>query len=295
MSGSNILRLAPARSDVRAPAWRTGGGWDTHAHVFGPVARFPFRADRAYTPPEQTVEDYLRMLDAIGVTHGVLVQPSVYGTDNRANLDAVARAPDRLVTVIDLDVLAATDDELRRLTDAGARGLRLWWRPNTDAERVRTIAARIAPLRWHLDVMPVSVAVMVAAAPVLRELPVRIVVEAMGGVVAGEPLDAPGFIALLALLGHGHVWVKLSHAYRIDPGNLGAGGPASYAATVPFAQAIVAAAPDRAVWGSDWPHPMERGPMPDDGDLIDLLPVWGGSIERARQILLDNPRPLYAD
>ena len=103
-----------------------------------------------------------------------------------------------------------------------------------------------------------------------------------------DPVDAPGFVALLRLLREGHVWVKLSHPYKIDPG----GSP--YPGTLPIARALVDTAPERVLWGSDWPHPIVYGAMPNDGDLIDLLPRWAGSLKRARRILVDNPRTLYA-
>ena len=275
--------IAPADPHPRPPGWAVKrGGWDTHAHVFGPVARFPFRDGAAYTAPDETGEDYLRTLDALGVEYGVLVQPSVYGQDNRCLVAALRAHPGRLVGVVDLDVLATCDGDLEDLTRAGVRGLRI--RPaGVPADTLARIVARLREVGWRLDVLVEDTAAVGEIAALLRALKVEVVIEAMGNPKAGQPVSDPGFQALLALLRDGVAWAKLSHAYHID-----LKGP-PYEGTVPFARALVEAAPDRLVWGSDWPHPMRGGVMPNDGALMDLLLRWAVSVELANRILCDNP------
>lgn len=280
--------LPPADPDVRAPAWRPRtGGWDTHAHVFGPAARFTVATDSPYDSPDQGAGEYLHMLDVLGLQHGVLVQPSAYGQDNAAMLAAVATTPDRLLAVIDIDPLATSDTAIAGLITGGAVGLRL--RPGAmPTDHFLKIAARVREIGWHLDLYFESIERVAAAMPYLVRLDVPYIVEAIGEPKAGQPVDSGGFQALVALM-RGGAWAKLSHAYHIDL----AGPP--YAAAAPFARALIAAAPDRLVWGSDWPHPMRDGPMPNDGALLDLLLQWAdGDTAIADHILVDNPPRFYA-
>ena len=226
------------------------------------------------------------MLDAIKLSHGVLVQPSVYGQDNACLLDALSSNPGRLYGVIDLDPLEVSDNALEDMWNLGVRGLRV--RPAAhNRDWLADVAARLNGTSWHLDFLIEDVGDIVDLAPVLRNVAVEIVIEAMGNPKPGHTVAAPGFQSLLGLLRDGKSWAKLSHAYHIDP----VGVP--YSATVPFARAIVQAAPHRVVWGSDWPHPMRENRMPNDGDLIDLLLPWAGSADLANQILSENPLALY--
>lgn len=280
--------LPPADPDVRAPSWPVrAGGWDTHAHIFGPAARFPIAADSPYDSPDQGARDYLHMLDALGLRHGVLVQPSAYAQDNAAMLAAVAAAPERLMAVVDIDVLAASDAAIANLTAAGTVGLRV--RPaEMPTDIFLKIAARVRDIGWHLDLYFESIDRVAAAMPYLARLDTPHIIEAIGEPKAGQPVDGTDFQALVSLVKDG-AWAKLSHAYHIDP----AGPP--YAGAAPFARALIAAAPDRMVWGSDWPHPMRGGVMPNDGLLLDLLRDWaGGDTALADRILVDNPPRFYA-
>ncbi|WP_181779311.1 amidohydrolase family protein [Pseudonocardia pini] len=271
--------LIPAfDADVRAPGWSVGtGGWDTHAHVFGPESDWPYAADRAYTPPDATPADYLRTLDALGLSHGVLVQPSCYGTDNSRLLAALAIHPDRFVGVVDMPL-----EDLRPLP--GVRGLRLRWPALQD--RIHEIVPVLRALGWHADVLVDRTDSLPALFEAITDLPV--VVEAMGSPHAGEAVASRGFGALREWLAAGEGWVKLSHPYAID-----GHGPGPYPHSERFARALVEAAPDRCVWGSDWPHPMKVGPVPNDGTLLDLLPRWVGGAETARAVLATNPLSLY--
>ena len=272
----------------RAPNWPVrSGGWDTHAHVFGPHSCYPLPEARAYTPPEQTATDYVAMLGALGLTHGVLVQPSVYGSDHRCMLDAMARFAGSLFGVVDLDILVTADTEIERMTRLGVLGLRVRWPLAGGEQRLRAIAERLRAIGWHLDLLPDNLKAMAGLAPLLPKLGLPIMIEAMGHPDPDETPDDQGFLALFDLVRTRVVAVKLSHPYHIDPAGL------PYAAAARFARLLVEASPAQCVWGSDWPHPMRENRIPNDGDLIDLLPDWAGSIDVANAVPVDNARRFY--
>ena len=268
---------------LRAPA----GATDCHAHVFGPPARYPFDPARSYTPPEAPLAAYRRMLDALGIERAVVVQPSVYGTDNRATLDAIHDfGPGcRGVAVVAPDIAETT---LIDMHASGVRGIRLniLYRGGIGIEAMARLADRIKALGWHIQLL-LDVRTLPELTSRLMALPVAIVFDHMGHMIVDHGIDHPGFKALLDLLRHDHCWVKLSGNYRIS-----AAGP-PYADAVPFARALVAANPARLVWGSDWPHPAVEGPMPDDGDLLDALLDYAPDPGLRRAILVDNPAVLY--
>jgi 2-pyrone-4,6-dicarboxylate lactonase len=265
---------------------------DCHAHVFGPADRYDYNANRIYTPPDALPRQYRRLLDKLGVARGVLVQPSVYGTDNSAMTDALMLDPERLrgVAVVGDNV---TDDELQALNAAGVRGLR--WNVvdiregNTrlPIKKLRELAERIEIMGWHLELL-----VHVDEYPNLeRDLagfPVDLVFAHMGYMRAERGVDNPGFRSLLSLVENGRAWVKLSAPYRVTTSAL------PYPEAIPFAKALVDAAPDRVLWGTDWPHVMLKGKMPNDGDLTDLLSQWVPNAELRKRILVENPAKLYA-
>jgi predicted TIM-barrel fold metal-dependent hydrolase/DNA-binding FadR family transcriptional regulator len=263
------------------------GAVDCHAHVFGPYAEHPLAEPRSYTPPEASLDAYLAMLDALGIARGVLVQPSVHGTDNRAMLAALRRAPGRLrgVAVIDAD---ATDAELRALHEAGVRGVRanLLFAGGIGLAAAEALAHRIAPLGWHLQLL-LPVGDMPDFADRLAALPVPIVVDHMGHTPPAAVSGNAGFAGLLRLVAEGRAWVKLSGAYRVT-----ADGP-PFGDVGPIARALVAANPGRCLFATDWPHPAIAWPMPNDGDLLDLLADWVPDAATRRRILCDNPAELY--
>ncbi len=267
----------------KAPA----GACDCHSHVFGPQARYPLSPARGYTPPEASLESYRAMLEALGIERAVIVQPSIYGTDNACTREAVEAlgARGRGVAVID----DATDDrELDRLHDAGFRGTRfnLVSKGGVSAELLERTAARIAERGWHIQVFATPKA-LVEMADRLSALPVEVVVDHLGWMKPEAGPTQPGFQALLGLLADGRAYVKLSGAYRVDTG-----GP-PWPGAAPFAKALIAAAPDRLVWGTDWPHPDVTGPMPNDGELFDALLDWTDDPATRRRILSDTPARLY--
>ena len=277
----------PRRPRLEAPP----GACDCHAHVFGPASRHPYSPKRGYTPPDAPFEAYRRMHEVLGIERGVLTQPSVYGTDNRAMLDAVARDPGQLraVAAVDADV---TEDELRRLDEAGVRGIRInlvdpGGMPFASLGEFERFAGRLADLGWHVEFL-VQVHEIPDLAERLRRLPTDAVVGHLGYMRTSEGLDHPAFRRFLEYVAEGRCWVKLSGAYRITTGS-----HAPYPDVAPFARALVAARPDRMLWGTDWPHPICKVPMPNDADLLDLLLDWAPDEAIRRRILVDNPARLY--
>ncbi len=266
----------------RVPA----GAVDTHAHVIGLPPAYPFVATRSYTPPEATAERYLAMLDATGMTYGVLVQVSVHGTDNRLMLETLAahRARLRGIAVIPLGL---PDRELAALKDGGIVGLRLntLYGGGMGLEQLDAYAALAREMGWHLQFLADTRDLMTLA-PRLATLPVPFVVDHWGHFPVSRGLDDPGFQTLLGLVRDGG-WVKLSGAYR----NTVDGPP--YADTIPFARLLAEAAPDRCVWGSDWPHVAHWAPMMNVGDLLDLLADWVPDAAARDRILVDNAHRLY--
>lgn len=277
------------RAHASRPSWRApSDATDCHCHVFGPFDRYPLSPGRSYTPPEASVAQYLDMLGTIGLFRTVIVQPSIYGTENAVTLDAVdAIGLDRAraVAVVDDGFGAA---ELEAMAARGARGVRFnaVSGNGTPVEQLERLAERIAPLGWHVQLYTQASA-MPELEPVLRRLPTPVVVDHMGGVKAAESgVEHPGFRSLLRLL-EGGAWVKLS-GYRSS-----AGPP--YDDVAPIARALLQAAPDRCVWGTDWPHPSLHDPaeVPDDGALLDALGRWAPDAETRRAVLVDNPARLY--
>lgn len=262
------------------------GAVDTHAHVIGLPPAYPFAATRSYTPPEATAARYLAMLDATGMTYGVLVQVSVHGTDNRLMLETLAahRARLRGIAVIPLGL---PDHELAALKDGGIVGLRLniLYGGGIGFEQLDAYAALAREMGWHLQFLADARDLMTLA-PRLATLPVPFVVDHWGHFPVSRGLDDPGFQTLLGLVRDGG-WVKLSGAYR----NTVAGPP--YADTIPFARLLAEAAPDRCVWGSDWPHVSHWAPMMNVGDLLDLLADWVPDAAARDRILVDNAHRLY--
>jgi predicted TIM-barrel fold metal-dependent hydrolase len=281
---------APSRPKVPLPE----RACDTHAHVFGPATRFPFAADRSYTPPDAPLAQYLGMLDTLGFARGVLVQGSAHGSDNSAMLDALARAPERLrgVAVADEHVPAA---ELRRWHALGVRGLRfnhffrdgaLHYRGGVPLAAARVLAPVMKELGWHLQLW-IDVKDLPQTVPVLASLALPVVIDHMGRSEASAGTATAGFTSLLRLLGAGGCWVKLSGAHRISRQS------PDYPDARPFHEALVAENPERLVWGGDWPHPRMEGEMPDVGHLLDLFQEWTPDAATRRRILVTNPARLY--
>ena len=279
----------------RAPvAALPGGACDCHAHICGPAATYPYVAERIYTPPDATLDAYRHLLAVLGVERAVLVQPSVYGTDNTAMLEALRAAGPgfRGLAVVEPSITAG---EIEALHQAGVRGVRLNLvdrherRNAVPLDLVRTLAARIAPFGWHIEFL-VNLDEAAGFAAAVAGLPVPIVLGHLGYPRAGarDWTKAAGFAQLLDLLAGGRCWVKLTGPYRIS-----AAPDLPYADVDAAAARLAEAAPGRLVWGSDWPHVMMKKPMPNDGPLCDLLARWIPDAATRRRILVENPMALY--
>jgi predicted TIM-barrel fold metal-dependent hydrolase len=267
---------------------------DTHAHVFGPAGQFPYADDRSYTPPDAPLAKYLAMLDTVGFDRGVLVQGSAHGRDNAAMLDALARQPERLRGVAVADATVSTET-LRRWNELGVRALRfnhffrdgqLHYRGGVPLRAAEALAPVMAELGWHLQLW-IDVKDLPETIPVLKAIGLPVVVDHMGRTDARGGIGTPGFQSLLRAVGDGWCWAKLSGAHRISR------NAPDYPDARPFHEALVAANPERLVWGGDWPHPRVEGEMPDVGRLFELFCQWTPDQSVRQRILVDNPAKLY--
>lgn len=280
------------------------GACDCHIHVFDDRARFPFASDRVYTPAPATVAQARALHRALGVSRTVVVQPSVYGTDNRSLLEALRRlgASARGVAVIDD---RTTDAELEELHRAGVRGVRLNLEtagqtdPAVGRQRLAAAVNRVRTRAgWHVQVYT-RPSVVAQVAGIVNDSPVPVVFDHFGGTRPADGLRQPGFEALLDLVKAGRAYVKISGAYRVS-----AAAPA-YADVEPLAKALIAANIDRVVWGTDWPH-VDSAARPgrlftdeaphlaiDAGLLMNQLETWAPDPAQRQKILVDNPARLY--
>lgn len=275
---------ATRRPQVSFPA----GACDCHAHVFGPQARFPFVEQAAYIAPDAVTTDYVAMLKNNGCDRGVLVQPSVYGTDNRCMVDALRSGLHALrgIAVVRPDV---SDRELEDLHAAGVRGVRINLASETEgltlADGVR-LAPRLKALGWHLQFY-LDLPKMPEAEARLAQLPITLVIDHFARCPAADGVQSPGFQALLRLVGRDHIWAKAMGPYFLSK------AAPRFDDVTPLARALVAAAPDRVVWGTDWPHPGARALMPEDALLADLLAEWVPDAAQRHKVLVENPARLY--
>jgi 2-pyrone-4,6-dicarboxylate lactonase len=269
------------------------GATDCHAHICGPAHIFPYSAQRIYTPPDALLPDYRALLNTPGVQRAVIVQPSVYGDDNRALVAALATDPQHLRGVAVVKP-SATDNELQSLHNAGVRGLRCNIVDLASAKgelpiaELRQLAHRIAPLKWHLELL-MHVNEFPKLATELGDLPVDLVFGHFGYVPTRHSTQDSGFQNLLALMREGKAWVKLTGPYRISQHST----TPPNADVQPFADALLHANPARLLWGSDWPHVMVKGTMPSDADLCDLMSDWVPDEALREKIWVHNPAQLY--
>lgn len=275
----------PKRPDLVLPA----GACDTHCHVFGPAARFPFAPERTYTPEDASKELLFALHRHLGIERSVVVQASCHGTDNSAMLDAVAASEGRYrgIAMVDGEVSA---DELQRLHDGGVRGVRFNFVTHlgkpADFDAIRKIVRKIIPLGWHA-VVHFDAHRLVGLAPFLKELELPLVIDHMGRIDAGAGVDQEAFQLLLGLMEDPRFWVKVCGSERVSR----TGPPFHDAAG--FGRLLVEKFPDRVLWGTDWPHPNVTRHMPDDGELVDLLQLIAPDPAALQTLLVDNPTRLY--
>ena len=264
------------------------GAWDTHVHIFGPPERYSHVEKPHYTLPDGTLAQYRRLMPQVGIEKFVLVQPSFYGTDNSCLLDALVNVGDLARGVVMLEP-EISDAELDRFHQCGVRAVRLdlFKRAREPRAAIRSYitetAARVGALGWHLQFYAPGYVVR-DLIHFFRTLQIDFVIDHMGYMLEEDGLRSEDFSALLDLLACGHCYLKLSGAYRIAKHR-------SYAFVEPVAKAIVDRAPDRAVWGSDWPHISYSDR--DTGELVSLLERWAPSESARQKILVENPNRLF--
>lgn len=264
------------------------GACDVHMHVFGPATRFPSVPHPHYTLPDGRLGHFRDLMPILGLERFVIVQPSYYGTDNRCLIESLAEAGDaaRGVVMIEEDTPHA---ELAVMHAAGVRGLRLDLfkrsaQPLADIQAYITrMAAKIAPLGWHLQFY-VPGWVVKDLIDFFATLEIDFVIDHMGYMLEEDGLTERDFARLIDLARSGRCWIKLSAPYRLAKKR-------GYEAVEGIAKAIVDAAPQRTIWGSDWPHIPGLGR--DTGELLNLLPVWAPDPAIRNAILVDNPRRLF--
>jgi predicted TIM-barrel fold metal-dependent hydrolase len=284
--------LPPERNPRRPRLALPAGSIDTHVHVFEPGYRLS--PGRGYNPPHSTLAELKQLHATLGIERVVFTQPSVYGTDNSAILDAMAalnaQTPGRARCVVALD-LKIGDEDIAALDASGVRGVRL----NTDnkggmpigMQEIPELAARIRPFGWHLEFLfPGKDIVELMPLFGALELPMSIAHFAYQPATAG--VKAPGFQALLELARRGNTWIKISGANRVSATDL-----PPYDDVKPMAHALIEAAPERIMWGTDWPHPNKYIVNPNDGDLVEAFGDWVSDAAMRRKIMVDTPAAFY--
>lgn len=269
-------------SKLRAPA----DAADCHHHIYN--AKYPVDPKATLRPGDASVEDYRALQRRIGTSRNVIVQPSTYGTDNRCTLDALVEfgPTARAVAVVDTTVSEA---ELKRMNDLGVRGIRfnLAQAGATTSEMIEPLSKRVNDLGWHIQINAPAAKIM-EIKDILGRVPSPIVFDHLAHMPEPAGTADPLFAVVIALIDKGNTWVKLSGAYADTKI-----GPPSYSDSSAVARAYVQKAPERLVWGSDWPHPSERDNKPDDAILFDLLLDWVPDQGVRNRILVRNPETLY--
>jgi len=278
----------PSRPRIRLPE----GAWDTHFHVLGPQARFPYSPKRKYTPPDAPLASALALHDALGISRGWVVHANTHGFDNSVDLDAVARSGGRYLAVVRLDA-GATPEGCEALHAAGARGVRFAFNPqhggDLDREVFEHVLGCIRALGWFVEFHFEG-----SSLPSLRDwlasIPAAVVIDHFGRIDPSLGVDQEPFRVLLDLARRDNVWIKLSGADRLTR------QPGSYDDVVPFAHDLLRIAPERLLWGTDWPHTgvFDRARIPDDGALLDALARLVPDEALRRKVLVDNPGRLLS-
>jgi predicted TIM-barrel fold metal-dependent hydrolase len=296
-AGASVAGVAGAAAQVAVP-WSAGtelaktkappNAADCHHHIYS--ARFKVDPNSTLRPGDASVADYRLLQKRIGTTRNVIVQPSTYGIFNDGLVEALGEfgASARGVAVVNDNV---TDAELKRLDAARVRGIRFNLGNAggaTNMSMLEPLAKRIAPMGWHVQ-FNMSADMLLAVKDVLGRLPCDVVFDHLAHIPEPVGTAHPAFAAVVDLMQKGKAWVKLSGAYQDTKV-----GPPTYADSTVIAQAYVKAAPERLIWGSDWPHPSEKdNAKPDDAILFDLMAQWAPAEAVRNRILVDNPAKLY--
>ncbi len=285
-----IPTIAPPDPNPKVPNFKLPPkSCDTHTHIFGPASRYPFAPNRPYNAPEAPLEAFRALHKKIGVERCVIVNATIHGTDNRVVTDAIAQSGGAYKGIANVSD-EMSDKDLEALDKGGIRGCRFAFLKRLggvgDMNKFNRIVRRVAELGWHVDVYfePGTVGDF---APMLSALPTSYVIDHMGTVRAAKGLDDPSFKALLDLQKKDEkCWVKISGLERAS-----AGGKPFHDA-VPFAKQLIDNAPDRVLWGTDWPHPNVKV-MPNDGEIVDLIPLYAPEPAIQHKLLVENPARLF--
>jgi predicted TIM-barrel fold metal-dependent hydrolase len=276
---------------VSRPKWTIpAGAWDTHFHILGPQARFPYASTRKYTPPDATLGQCLELHETLGVERGLVVHANTHGFDNAVDMDAVERSNGRFLTVIRLNE-NATSLECERLHARGARGARFAFNPQhggeLDFNTFSHVVNCIKTLGWFVE-LHFEGANIPDLEDWLKSIPATVVIDHFARIDARHGTGQRPFEVLCELVRRDNIWVKFSGADRISRS-----GP-PYDDVVPFAHRLTEIAPDRIVWGSDWPHTglFDPARVPDDGRLMDALLAFVPDEALRHRILVENPRRL---
>lgn len=296
MTGASAFEKTPGwldwHPDPKKPAFTPPpGAVDSHCHVFGPGREFPFAPERKYTPCDASKDQLFALRDHLGFSRNVVVQATCHGSDNTAVVDAIAHSDGKARGVASIKP-SITDAELAALDAGGIRGVRFNFVKRLvnplPPDVLRRLVERLVPFGWHI-VVYFEARDLPGLYDFLAELPLVVVVDHMGRPDVSGPLDAPGFERFIRLMRENdHIWSKVSGAERLSKF-----GPPGYDDFVPFAGHVIEHFPDRVLWGTDWPHPNLKSHMPDDGELVDLVPRIAPTPELQRKLLVDNPVRLY--
>lgn len=295
--GKKLPVSLPPDPNTRPPHWKLPcGACDTHAHNFGPPDIFPYADDRRYTPPAAPIEHYLNMQRITGLSRAVFVTPTAHGYDNRVILHAIAEMKGAARGIANIDE-TFNDGTLEALSAGGIRGARFHLmkdRPGSEEH----LSANLPALKrhgWVLD-LHVDPPDFLAHERYIRELSGITIIDHMARVRGRDGLGQPAFKLLLDLLKDDRFWVKLCSFDKISAiPQAHVEGSLPFMDMVPFAQAVIDAAPDRVIWGTDWPHgnTFAPGRVPNEGDLLDLLAVIAPDERMRQRILVDNPIRLF--
>ena len=262
---------------------------DSHFHVFGPHSKFPFAANRPYTPADAPKEDLFRLHEFLGFQRGVFVQSTCHGTDNSVLVDLLAAGQGRYRGSALLDP-NTPDAEVERLDEAGVRGVRLHFfgshfGPPQRREDVLRIIEKVSPYGWHIQIHTGGQGVL-DLYEFITSLEAPVVIDHIGRIDIAEGLKGKTFSVLRRLLDRGNIWVKLSGTDRISKEKY------PYADAIAFPRDLAAHAPERVVWGTDWPHPSHNA-VPNDGELVDLIAEIAPDTRTRQLMLVDNPARLF--
>ena len=280
----------PPDSNPRKPNFRLPpGACDAHCHVFGPGNLFPYHPGRSYTPPDAPRQTLKNLHDFLGIDRAVIVQASCHGADNTAMLDAIAHNQNNYRGVCHIDENTSEKD-LQDLHNGGVRGVRFNFVKHLggapDLEFLQQTVDIVREFDWHL-VLHFDAADLLEYKDLLKRLKIKIVIDHMGRPKAVDGIEQTSFQILLEFMKDENFWVKVCGLERISANG------APFHDGVPFAQKLIEVAPDRVIWGTDFPHPNISGDMPNDGDLVDLLALFAPDHKLRQKILVDNPAKLY--